>query len=72
MNAKLRAWNMVFLGVTAVGALVGWLFFDKDPVKLGLVFGALTASQTALEAGMVGKRHTFKVEAVDVNSDGGN
>lgn len=63
LNAKLRAWNMVFLGITVLGALAGWAFFDRDPSKLMVVFGALTSSQVGLEAAMVGKRATFKKEA---------
>lgn len=62
LNAKLRGWNMVLLGVTVVLSLVGWLM-DKDPSKLMVVFGALTSSQVGLEAAMVGKRATFKKEA---------
>jgi hypothetical protein len=55
---------MVFLGLTVVGALVGWMFFDRDPAQLMVVFGALTSSQVGLEAAMVGKRATFKKDAV--------
>lgn len=65
MNAKLRVWNMVFLGATVLGALVGWIVFDRDPAQLMVVFGALTGSQVGLEAAMVGKRATFKKEAVE-------
>jgi hypothetical protein len=54
---------MVFLGITVLGALAGWAFFDRDPSKLMVVFGALTSSQVGLEAAMVGKRATFKKEA---------
>ncbi len=71
MNAKLRAWNMVFLGATVLGALVGWIFFDRDPSQLMVVFGALTGTATALEAGNVGKRATFKQEAVNALSSSG-
>jgi hypothetical protein len=63
MNAKLRAWNMVFLGFTVAASMVGWLI-GRDPSQLVVVFGALTGTTTALEAGNVGKRATFKKEAV--------
>ena len=63
MNRKLRAWNMAFLGLAVVGALVGWAGFDRDPSGLMVVFGALTATNVALEGAMVGKRATFKKEA---------
>lgn len=63
MNAKLRAWNIAFLGLAVAGALVGWIFFDRDPAQLMVVFGALTSSAIGLEAAMVGKRATFKPEA---------
>lgn len=56
---------MVFLGATVLGALAGWIFFDRDPSQLMVVFGALTGTATALEAGNVGKRATFKKEAVN-------
>lgn len=61
---------MVFLGITVLGALFGWLVLDKDPTGLMVVFGALAGTQTALEAGMAAKRATFKKEAVDFNSNG--
>lgn len=64
MNAKLRAANIVFLGIATVGAIVGWIL-GKDPSQLMVVFGALTGTTTALTAGMIGKRQTFKPEAVD-------
>lgn len=63
MNAKLRAWNLVFLGLAVVGALVGWML-GKEPGQLMVVFGAITTTAAALEAGAVGKRATFKAEAV--------
>jgi hypothetical protein len=56
---------MVFLGLTVVGGLLGWIFFDRDPMKLMGILGALTGTATALEAAMVGKRATFKKEAAD-------
>lgn len=54
---------MAFLGLAVVGALVGWAGFDRDPSGLMVVFGALTATNVALEGAMVGKRATFKKEA---------
>lgn len=63
MNAKLRAWNLVFLGLAVVAALVGWIL-GKEPAQLMVVFGAITTTAAALEAGNIGKRATFKIEAV--------
>ena len=54
---------MLLLGVTVLIALVGWLL-GKDPGQLMVVFGGLSTTQAALEAGNVGKRATFKKEAV--------
>jgi len=68
VNAKLRAWALVFLGLAVIGAIIGWLL-DKDPNQLMVVFGALTGIITALEAGNVGKRATFKKDAVTFEVD---
>lgn len=65
MNAKLRVWNMILLTVALLGALVGWAWFKVDPSQLTSVFATLGISQGALEAGNVGKRATFKTEAVN-------
>lgn len=63
MNAKLRAANMALLGLAVIGALIGWLL-GHDPSDLMVVFGALAGTTTALEAGLVGKRATFNIDAV--------
>lgn len=55
---------MVLLTLIVLGALVGW-GFGRDPSQLTGLIATLGISQGALEAGMVGKRHTFKQEAVD-------
>lgn len=63
-NAVLRKWNMILLTVALLGALIGWGWFGQDPSQLTGVFATLGISQAALEAGGVGKRATFKKEAV--------
>lgn len=60
---------MVFLGATVLGALAGWIFFDRDPSQLMVVFGALATTATALEGGMAAKRATFKKEAVQTQGE---
>lgn len=62
MNAKLRAWAMVLLGLTVVGTLAGWML-GKDPLQLGGFYVLMGAVVAALEGGMVGKRATYKQEA---------
>lgn len=64
MNAKLRIWNMILLTLFSVGAIVGWML-GKDPGQLVGLVTVLGVSQGALEAGNIGKRATFKKEAVD-------
>jgi len=68
MNAKLRAWNLIFVGTLTVGALVGWMFFDKNPAQLVGLAGALGIAQVGLEASMVGKRATTKPEVMVVEA----
>jgi hypothetical protein len=55
---------MVLLTIALLGALVGW-FLGRDPSLLTGVLGTLGVSQVGLEAGNVGKRATYKQEAVD-------
>lgn len=64
MNKKLRVWNMVLLTIALLGVLAGWLM-GHDPSQLTGLIGTLGISQVGLEAGNVGKRATFKKEAVD-------
>ena len=64
VNKLLRKWNMMLLTVALFGALIGW-WYGQDPTQLTGVFATLGISQGALEAGNVGKRHTFKAEAVE-------
>ena len=54
---------MCLLTIALLGALVGWIL-GHDPAQLVGIFATLGISQGALEAGMVGKRATFKQEAV--------
>jgi hypothetical protein len=56
---------MRILTFVMIGAMVGWLFFDKDPNQLVGILGTLGVSTVGLEAGNVGKRATFKKEAVE-------
>ena len=65
MTAKLRYWNMVMLSLIVAGAMAGWLFMDKDPNQLMGIIGTLGFTTAALEGSNIGKRATFKKEAVE-------
>ena len=45
-------------------ALVGWLVWARDPSQLAGVLGAVVVAAGIGEASAVGKRATFKKEAV--------
>ena len=64
----LRLWNMILWSLMVVVALAGWLL-GKDPGQLtGLIgFGALSVGIG--EASNVGKRATFKKEAVELERE---
>lgn len=51
--------------LTVLCALVGWMFFAKDPAQLAPVIGWVTAGVFTGEAANVGKRATWKREAVE-------
>jgi hypothetical protein len=65
---KLRAVFTTLLVATTVAAVVGW-FLDKDPSKLAPVIAWITGAILAGEASNVGKRATFKQEAVDADTE---
>jgi hypothetical protein len=64
-NVKLRIWNMALLWVVVLSALIAWMFMGRDPGLLTGLVATVGISQGALEAGNIGKRATFKKEAVD-------
>ncbi len=64
-TGKLRIVFALLLVVVTLTATVGW-FMEKDPGQLAPVIGWITAAVAAGEASNVGKRATFKQEAVDV------
>lgn len=55
---------MVLLTIIVLVALAGWIA-GRDPGMLTGLIGTLGISQVGLEAGNVGKRATFKKEAVE-------
>ena len=65
MNQKLRLWNMRILTFVIIAAVIGWLFLDKDPNMLVGILGTLGVTTVGLEGANVGKRATFKKEAVE-------
>ena len=64
MTDKIRTWNMILFSAAVLGALVGWML-GKDPGQLAFLLGTLGATTGIGEASAVGKRATFKKEAVD-------
>lgn len=67
MTDKGRAVMRWLYGIVVVAALAGW-FIDKDPAELGPLIMWLTAAIGAGEASNIGKRATFKKEAVDAEA----
>jgi hypothetical protein len=59
--------RVLFVFVTLV-ALAGWLVWDRDPSKLNVVMGWIMGLNFAGEAANVGKRWTFKKEAVELEA----
>ncbi len=65
ITSRLRVvFTCLFIGLV-ISATVGW-FLDKDPAKLAPVIAWVTGAIVAGEASNVGKRATFKKEAIDV------
>jgi hypothetical protein len=60
---------MCLFSITIVGLLGGW-FFGKDPSQLAFLVGTLAATTAVGEASNIGKRATFKKEAVASESAG--
>ena len=59
---RAAAWALFALAVVA--ALLGWALADRDPTKLDGVLMWTAIGSGIGEASNIGKRHTFKAEAV--------
>jgi len=66
-TSKVRTWNMVLWTLLVIGTLTGWLL-GKDPGQMDgiIMWGAIAIGIG--EASNVGKRATFKKEAVDADA----
>ena len=65
LTGKLRVCYAVLFVVVVLTGLVGWVAFDRDPMQLAGLLGAVTVAAGIGEASNVGKRATFKKEAVE-------
>ena len=61
---KIRLWNVGLFTVAVLATLAGWLL-GKDPTQLSVLNGTLATAIGIGEASAVGKRATFKKEAVE-------
>ena len=61
---KIRVWNVGLFTVAVLSTLAGWLA-GKDPTQLAFLLGTLATAIGIGEASAVGKRATFKKEAVE-------
>lgn len=59
--------RILFVVVVLV-ALAGWVFYGRDPSQLNMIMGWITGLNVAGEGANIGKRWTFKKDAVDVES----
>lgn len=66
---KIRLWNVGLFTVAIVVALGGWLL-GKDPGQLGIIIPTLATAIGIGEASAVGKRATFKKEALPYVAEG--
>lgn len=64
LTAKLRVLYAVLFAVAVLITLLAWVFADKSPVDVTGLLTVLAAAIGIGEASNVGKRATFKVEAV--------
>lgn len=51
--------------ITVIAALAGWIGWERNPSQLAPVIGWITAGPLIGELSAVGKRATFKKEAVE-------
>ena len=61
---KIRVWNVGLFTVVVLSTLGGWAF-NRDPTQLAFLLGTLATAIGIGEASAVGKRATFKKEAVE-------
>jgi hypothetical protein len=61
---KIRIWLLVLFTISVLVTLAGWLF-DKDPTQLAVLNATMATAIGIGEASAVGKRATFKKEAVE-------
>ncbi len=64
LTAKLRVLYAVLFTVAILTTLVAWVFADKSPMDATGVLSTLAMAIGIGEASNVGKRATFKVEAL--------
>lgn len=62
---RFRAVATTLFFLVVVVAVVGWAWLERDPSQLSPVIGWLTAAVATGEFANVGKRATFKKEAVE-------
>ena len=66
---KIRVWNVGLFTVAVLVALGGWLF-GKPVSELAFLVGTLATAIGIGEASAVGKRATFKKEALPYEAEG--
>lgn len=66
---KIRLWNVGLFTVAVLVALGGWIL-EKDPGQLAFLIGTLATAIGIGEASAVGKRATFKKEALPYTAEG--
>ncbi len=65
-TTRFRIVYAALFAASVLGALVGWLFLERDPAQLDGVLMWAAAACGVGEASNIGKRATWKKEAVDV------
>ena len=66
LTAKLRVLYAVLFTIAILTALGAWAFADKLPAEISVVITTLAMAIGIGEASNIGKRATFKAEAVEV------
>lgn len=61
---KIRVWNVGLFTIAVLVTLAGWML-GRDPAQLAFLLGSLATAIGIGEASAVGKRATFKKEAVE-------
>lgn len=64
LTSKLRILNAGLFVLVILTGLVGWIGFERDPMQLVVLIGALTATTGIGEASNVGKRATYNPDAI--------